>query len=148
LKSSLFIINPGPGIEIGFESFHFMFNDLPGDLAVGIIQVSKFTDASHTGCNAGRFFSFFNKTQTKAAFFDIALFLNNPDVIGTGHNAILTADALIRVYKDDPILPLIRSPGWTDLYAGRVVAMLALDGDELPVVLGERAVLPFFQVIV
>jgi hypothetical protein len=125
-----------------------MFDDLPGDFAIGVIQVPKFPNPGHAGCHAGRFFPFLNKIQTKAAFFDIALFLNDPNVIRAGHNAIFAANALIRIYENNPIFSLVRSPCRADLYARRVVAMLALNGDKLPVVLRKRTVLPLFQMIV
>jgi hypothetical protein len=148
LNSCFSIINAGPGIEIGLELFQFVLDDFPGNFTIGVIQVPKFPNPGHAGSNAGRFFPFFNKTQTKAAFFNIALFFYYPDVIRAGHNAIFAADALVRVYEDDPIFPLVRSPRRADLYAGRIVAMLALNRDELPVVLRKRTVLPFLQMVV
>lgn len=125
-----------------------MFDNIPGDLAVGVIQIPKHPHPGHTGRHAGRFFSFFNKLNAETAFLDVTLFFNDPNIVGTGRNAILTADAFIFVNQDDSIFSFMGGPRGTDLHAGRVVAVLALNRQELTPIIWEGSIFPLLKVIV
>jgi hypothetical protein len=69
-----------------------------------------------------------NQFDAKPTFFDIALFLDDPDIIRAGCNAIFAPDAFILIHQDHAILSLVGGPGRANLYTGRVITMLALNG--------------------
>jgi hypothetical protein len=90
----------------------------------------------------------FNKFDTEPALFDIALFFDNPDIIRASGNAIFTADTSVLVYQNDSIFPLMGSSRGTDLHTGRIVTMLALNGQELTGVIRECPVFPLLEMII
>jgi len=125
-----------------------MFDDELGNFAIWIVKVAKHPDPCHTGRHAGRLLPFLDKFDTKTTFFDITLFLDNPDIVRAGSNTIFAANAFILIYQHDPIFPLMGGPCRTDFYTGRVIAMLTLDGFEFTSVVWKCAIFTFFQVII
>jgi hypothetical protein len=63
-----------------------------------VIEVTKHSYPRHTGCHTCWFLALLNKFDAEPAFFDIALFFDDPDIIRTSGDAILTTDALVFVY--------------------------------------------------
>jgi hypothetical protein len=125
-----------------------MFDNISGNFTIGIIQVPKHSDTGHTGCHASRLLAFLNKFDTETALFDITLFLNDPDIIRTGGNAIFATYAFIFVNQNHSIFSLMGGSGGTDLDAGRVIAMLALNRQKFPGIIGEGSVFPFLKMII
>src|SRR4030042_4922140 len=104
-----------------------MFDDELRNFAIWIVKIAKHPDPCHTGRHAGRFLPFLDKFDTKTTFFNVALFLDNPDIVGAGSNTIFTANAFILIYQYDPVFPLMGGPRRTDLHTRRIIAMLTLD---------------------
>jgi hypothetical protein len=97
------------------------------DFAIWIVQITEHSNPCHTGGHTGRLFPFFDKLDTESTFFYIAFLLNDPNIIGTGGNAILTANTFILIHKNDPIFSFVGGPCGANLYTWRIVAMLALN---------------------
>ena len=79
----------------------FVFYNEPGNFTIGIVEVAKHPHPGHAGRHTGGLPALFNQLDAEPAFFDIALFLDNPDIIRTGGNAIFTPDAFILVHQAD-----------------------------------------------
>jgi hypothetical protein len=89
-----------------------------------------------------------NKFDTKPTFFDIALFFDDPDIIRAGGNAIFATDALILIHQNHSIFSLVRGSCRTNLYARRIVTMLALNREKFAGVIREFPVLSLLKMIV
>lgn len=125
-----------------------MLDNKPGNLTVGIVKISKHADPGHASGHAGWLFSLVEKFDAEAALFNVTLFFNNPDIIGTGRNAIFTPDTFIRVHQNDSIFSFMGSPSGADFHAGRIIAVLALNRQELTTVIWKSSILSLFKVIV
>jgi hypothetical protein len=128
--------------------FQFILNDKFGDLTIGIVEISKHSDSRHTGGHTGWLPALLNKFDTKPTFFDIALFFYDPDIIGAGGNAIFATDAFIFVNQNHSVFPLIGGSRGTNLYARRIVTMLALNREKFAGVIREFPVLSLLKMIV
>ena len=104
-----------------------MLNNKPGNLTLRIIEVAKHSHPCHAGCHAGRFPAVDNEFDAKPAFFDVALFFDDPDIVGTGGNTIFAADAFVLVDQDHSVFPLVGSSGGADFHTGGIITMLTLD---------------------
>ena len=125
-----------------------MFDDELRNFAIWIVKIAKHPDSCHTGRHAGRFLPFLDKFDTKPTFFDVALSLDNPDIVGAGSNTIFTTDALILIHQNHSIFSLMGGPCRTDLHARRIIAMLTLDRYEFTSVVWKSAIFTLFQVII
>jgi hypothetical protein len=125
-----------------------MLDNIPGNFTIGIVNVSKHADPGHAGCHASWLFPFLNEFDAETAFFDIALFLYDPHIVRTGGNAIFTTDTFLLIHQHHPVFSLMRSPCRTDFHTGRVIAVLALNRQELATVIRKCSILPLFEVIV
>jgi hypothetical protein len=101
-----------------------MFDDELRNFAIWIVKIAKHPDSCHTGRHAGRFLPFLDKFDTKPTFFDITLFLDNPDIVGAGSNTIFTTDAAMFIDDDDAIFPLPGGLNWAIDDTGRVIALI------------------------
>jgi hypothetical protein len=119
-----------------------------GNFAVGIVQIPEHANARHAGGHTGGFSALFKKFDAKAALLDVPFFLDDSDMIGACGNAVLASDTLFFVDQDDPVLSLVGGARRANRHAGRIVAVLALDRQKLPVEIGELPEFPFFEVIV
>jgi hypothetical protein len=146
--SALFVIDPRFGIELSLELLHSVLDDILRDLAIGVVEITKHPHPCHAGRHACRPFSLFHEFDAEPAFFNISLFLDDPHIVGTGHNAVLAADAFVFVNQDDAILPLVRGSGGTDLHTGGIVTMLALNREEFAAVIRKRPVFALFKVVI
>jgi len=142
------IVNPRLGIQFCFKLFQLIFNDVSGDLTIGIIEISEHSDPCHTGRHTGRFFTLFHELDTETALFDITFLLNDPDIIRTSRDTIFTADTLILIHQDDAILPLMGGTCWTDFHTGWVIAMLALDRQKFTGIVRKIPVFPFLKMVI
>lgn len=104
-----------------------MFDDVLRNLAIWIVKIPEHPDSCHTGRHAGRFLPFLDKFDTELTFFNVALFLDNPDIIGAGSNTILAANAFILIDQHHPVFSLMGGPCRADLHTRRVIAMLTLN---------------------
>jgi len=125
-----------------------MFDNIFGNLTIGIVKVSKHPHPGHTGGHAGWLFPLLHKLDAETTFLDVTLFLNDPDIIGTGSDAIFTANAPIFIDEHHSVLSLMGGSGWTHFDTGRVITMLALDRQELATEIWKSAILPLFEMIV
>jgi hypothetical protein len=89
-----------------------------------------------------------NKFDAEAAFFNIALFPDNPDIIRAGRNAIFATNAVIFINQNHSIFPLIGSSRGTDLYARRIVTMLALDRKKFTSIIRECPIFTLFEMVI
>jgi hypothetical protein len=144
----LFVIDPGFSVQFCFELLQFVYDDVFRNFAIRIVKVSKHPDSCHTSRHTGRLFTFLNELDAKPAFLNIALFLDNSDIVGAGSNTIFTADAFILVHQGHAILSLIRGPGRAYLHTWRVVTMLTLNGQELAGIIWESPIFALFQMII
>jgi len=118
-----------------------------GNLAIGIIEVTKHPHPCHAGRHAGRFFTLLDKFDAEPAFLNITFFFDDPHVIRTGRNAIFATNAFIFIHQDYSVLSLMRGSCGTDLDAGSIITMLALNGQELTCIIGKMTIFPLFEVI-
>jgi hypothetical protein len=125
-----------------------ILNDKFGDLTIGIVEVPEHPDSRHTGSHTGRLPALLNKFDTKPTFFDIALFFDDPDIIRAGGNAIFATDAFIFVNQNHPVFPLIGGSRGTNLYARRVVTMLALNRKKFAGVIRKFPVLSLLKMVI
>jgi hypothetical protein len=125
-----------------------MLDNISRNFAIGIIQVPKHSDPGHTGCHASRLLAFLNKFDTETALFDITFLLDDPDIIRTGGNAIFAADAFVFVNQNHSIFSLMGGSSGTDLDAGRIITMLALNREKFAGIIWKRPVFPFFKMII
>jgi hypothetical protein len=128
--------------------FQFIFDNVLGDFTVWVIEVPEHPNPCHTGRHTGWFLTLLYKFDTKSTFFNITLFFDNPDIVGTGGNAIFTANALILIHQNHPILSFMRGSCGTDLHTWRIITMLALDRQEFTGIVGEIPIFPFFKMII
>jgi hypothetical protein len=119
-----------------------------GDFTVWVIEVPEHPNPCHAGRHTGWFLTLLYKFDTKSTFFNITLFFDNPDIVGTSGNAIFTANALILIHQNHPIFSLVRGSGGTDLHTWRIITMLALDRQEFTGIVGEIPIFPFFEMII
>jgi hypothetical protein len=98
----LLVIDPGLGVQFGLELAQLVFLQIPGNFAVGIIQIAENPHSGQASRHAGRLFSFFHELYAEAALLDIAFFFDDPDMIRAGHDAIAAPDAPLPVHQDDP----------------------------------------------
>jgi len=145
----LSVINPRFGIDFGLELFQFIFSNEFGDLAVGVLKVSKHSNSCHTGCNAGRCSPSLNQFNAESTFFNVAsVFLDNSHVIRTGSDTILATNAFILIDQHHPVCSLIGGACGADLHTGRIITVLALNGQKFTVVIWKSSILPLLQMVV
>jgi hypothetical protein len=125
-----------------------MFDNVLADFTVWVIEVPEHPNPCHAGRHTGWFLTLLYKFDTKSTFFNITLFFDNPDIVGTGGNAIFTANALILIHQNYSIFSLVRGPGGTDLHTGRIITMLTLDRQEFTCIVREIPIFPFFEMII
>lgn len=125
-----------------------MFDDESGNLAIGIVKIAEHPDPCHTGGHAGRFFPLLDKFDTKPTFLNIALFLDNPDMVRAGSDTVFAANAFVFIDQHDPVSSLMRSPRWADFDTRRIVAMLTLDRQKFAGIVWERPVFTLFEMVI
>jgi hypothetical protein len=128
--------------------FQLIFDNILGDFTIGIIEVSEHPDPCHTGRHASRLLALLNEFDAEAALLDIAFLFNDPNIIRTSGDAIFTADAFILIHQNHSILPFMGGSGGTDLDTGRVITMLALNGEKFAAVIREFPVLALFKMVI
>jgi hypothetical protein len=84
-----------------------MFDDELGNFAIGVIKITKHPDSCHAGRHAGRFLPFFDKFDTESTFFNVALFLDDSDIVGAGRNTIFTANTLVFIDQHNAVFSLM-----------------------------------------
>src|ERR1039458_4054132 len=151
-SGSIEVKEPRDGVQLLFQNQHAFVLDDVADLAMGIEDVAELTRAHRADFDAGGVAALARALDTEGALLDHALgpravaevvgvgidfvFGNGrgfpvevPRAVGAGRHAVAAADAPVVIDDHDAVL---LSPGGAcraDLGAGRILALLAADGD-------------------
>jgi hypothetical protein len=121
LEPQISLSNPWSKGQLSGGSF------LPTQCRDNLSSPSKRKERGHP--SSGETFS--QQIQYRTDIFQYNLLLNNSDIIGTSRNAILTANALIFVNQNHPILSFMRGSSGADSFAfGAITALLCLDNSD------------------
>jgi hypothetical protein len=96
-----------------------------GDLAVGIVKITKNPGTTHTGGNTGWFFSFIQTVLTKRTFISHSeLLVNITNIIRTGSNTGLTTHTFFAVNLDSAIFFVMGSACGADIHTRGFITVI------------------------
>ena len=84
-----------------------VFCDELRDFALGVIKVTEHTNTGHACGHADRLAAFFNQLYAEAAFLHVASLPDDADIVWTGGDTILAADAILFIDQHDPVFPFV-----------------------------------------